>query len=407
MVAEPSSDTKGCVALGVTGSIAAYKAADLTSKLVQTAVDVRVLMTPGAAEFVHPGTFAALSRRPVVAGPWDERGPLSNLEALAQAADLYVVAPATANTLAKLALGIADNAVTAFALHHDGPLMVAPAMNPRMWGNAATEENCRRLRERGVRFLGPEPGRCACGEVGAGRLAAVPALLDAIHVQLAALRAGAAGRRLKLLVSAGPTREALDPVRFLSNRSSGKMGYAIAGVAAAAGHEVTLVSGPTALPTPLLCRRIDVVSAAEMADAIKDELPRCDVLVMAAAVADYRPAAASAQKIKKGQGGLAVELERTEDILASVAAMKRSGQKVMGFAAETQNLAQAARRKLERKRLDWIVANDVGRADVAFGSDENEVTVFWPGGEERLPRMLKTEVAARLVAIISQACGAG
>lgn len=400
-MAEPPADKKGCVALGVTGSIAAYKAADLTSKLVQTGVDVRVLMTDAAAKFVHPGTFAALSWRPVVTGLWGTAGRAPDLPALAAETDLYVVAPATANTLAKLAHGIADNAVTTFALLHDGPLLVAPAMNPRMWGNEATRRNCQRLRDRGVLFLDPEPGRCACGELGSGRLASVPQMLDCIHVQLAARRAPAAGRRLKLLVTAGPTREPLDPVRFLSNRSSGKMGYAVAGVAAAAGHEVTLVSGPTALPTPLLCRRIDVTTAAEMADAVRAELPACDALVMSAAVADFRPAAAADNKIKKGGAGLTVELERTEDILATVAGLKRPGQKVMGFAAETQNLAREARAKLERKRLDWIVANDVSRSDIAFGSDENEVTVLWPGGEERLPRMSKTELAARLVALIA------
>jgi phosphopantothenoylcysteine decarboxylase / phosphopantothenate---cysteine ligase len=212
---------------------------------------------------------------------------------------------------------------------------------------------------------------------------------------------GCATRPLKILVTAGPTREPLDPVRFLSNRSSGKMGTALAAVAAAAGHEVTLIAGPTDLPTPPRVRRMDVTTAAEMAAAVKREFPACDALLMTAAVADYRPRAVAAQKIKKGRGTLVLELERTEDILSSVAAIKRPGQRVMGFAAETERLADHAREKLARKRLDWIVANDVSRADIGFGSDLNEVTVFSPDGELPLPRMSKADLAARLLEIVA------
>lgn len=401
-MAEETGHPRRCVVLGVTGSIAAYKAAELTSQLVQGGVDVHVLMTDAAAKFVAPGTFAALCWHPVATGRW-QNAEAAGLDALAEKADVYVIAPATANILGKLARGMGDGAVSAFALLHDGPTLVAPAMNPRMWANAATQANCERLRERGVLFVGPDEGRCSCGEEGTGRLAPVEQILEAIRAQLVARELPTGGQPLKLLVTAGPTREALDPVRFLSNRSSGKMGTAIAAVAAAAGHDVVLVSGPTALPTPPLVRPISVTTAAEMADAVKSEFPRCDALIMCAAVADYRPCLAADQKIKKGNGALTIELERTEDILASIAETKRPGQRVMGFAAETKNLAAAAKEKLARKRLDWIVANDVSRPDIAFGSDMNEVTVFSPDGELKLPRMSKTDLAARLLRIVAAA----
>jgi len=401
-MAEHEEPRRGRVALGVTGSVAGCKAAELTSRLVRSGVDVRVLMTGRAARLVAPATFATLSRHPVAASLRDEAG--LGLEALASTTDLFVVAPATADCLAKMARGLADDPVTAFARLHRGPVLVAPSMDPHVWLHAATQANRQRLVERGVRFVEAGPGRVPGGEAGPGDLAAVEQLVEQVHVQLAA--GGEAGRRLRLLVTAGPTREAIDPVRFLSNRSSGKMGYAVAGVAAAAGHAVTLVSGPSALPTPLLCRRIDVTSAAEMAQAVKAEFPACDALVMAAAVADYRPRAAAGHKLHKADGPLTIELERTEDILESVAPARRPDQRVMGFAAETDRLLANARTKLLRKRLDWVVANDVSRADIGFGADENQVVVLSPDGEERLPRMSKVDLAARLVAIIAQSLDA-
>jgi len=401
-MAQAPSGMHGCVALGITGSISAHKAPDLTGQLVQAGVEVHVLMTPSGARLAAPAACAALSHHPVVTSLWSPEG--SRLDELADRADLFAVVPATANTLARLAHGIADDPVSAFALLHPGPTLVAPAMTPQMWLHPATQANCQRLRDRGVLFIGPVPDPRSRGETGLGRLAPLDHILGAIHTQLAAIGLRAdQGPRLRILVTAGPTREALDPVRFLSNHSSGRMGYAVAGVAAAAGHDVCLVSGPTALPTPLACRRIDVTSAAEMADAVRSEFPAADALIMAAAVADYRPRTPADHKLKKAPGPLTLELERTEDILATVAADRRPGQRVMGFAAETRDLLANARAKLESKRLDWVVANDVARPDIAFGSDANEVVVLSPDGEEHLPRMSKTDLAARLLAILTAA----
>ncbi len=395
------SESRGIVALGVTGSIAAYKAADLTSKLTQAGISVHVLMTQSATKLVQAQTFLTLSQNPVTTDLWDTPDWQPEHIALAEKAQVLIVAPATANFLGKLAHGIADDALSTYALSHSGPVIVAPAMNPRMWQHPAVQDNCRILRERGVVFVEPESGRVACGEEGTGRLASVETLLQTVQVQLAAATlADSAKKPLRILVTAGPTREDLDPVRFLSNRSSGKMGYAVAQVAAAAGCDTTLISGPTALPKPAGCRCIDVVSAADMAEAVKAEFEACDVLVMSAAVADFRSASVEKQKIKKGDNGLELSLVRTEDILASLATMRRPGQKIMGFAAETRDLAAAAQKKLERKKLDWIVANDVSRSDIGFASDQNEVTVFSQSGAQTLSAMPKIELAGHLLKII-------
>ncbi len=392
---DPAQPKPRAVVLGVCGSGEADRAGGLARELAQDGVELHVLMSEAAAKFIRPAAFAAVSRHPVLVGAHGA-DRLAALEALATRADLYAIAPATANTLAKLAHGLAEDAVSAFALLHDGPMILAPAVVAGAWASAATQANVRRLQERGAVFIGPGTG--AAEEPA--RMAPAEHILDAIRAQLVALDLPSGGRPLKVLITAGPTREAIDPVRFISNRSSGKMGTAIAAVAAAAGHDVTLISGPTSLPTPPLVRRLDVTTAAEMAEAVRSEFPRCHALVMAAAVADYRPSRAAAQKIKKGKGAMALELERTEDILASVAGLKQPHQHTMGFAAETENIAAAARDKLERKRLDWIVANDVSRSDIAFGSDANEVTVFTADGEEPLPRMSKLDLAARLLAIL-------
>ena len=392
---------RACVALGVTGSIAAYKAADLTSKLCQAGVDVRVLMTSSATRLVQPRTFLTLSRNPVITDLWEAPAWRPEHVALAEEADVLVVAPATANFLGKLAHGIADDALSTYALTHSGTVVVAPAMNPRMWRHRAVQANCRLLSDRGVRFVGPGSGRVACGDDGVGRMASVDEVFAVVRLELARARAGVGPcPPRRILVTAGPTQEAVDPVRYLTNRSSGKMGFAVAAAAVAGGHETVLVSGPCPLATPPFCRRVDVRTAAEMAEAVKREFESCDVLIMAAAVADYRPTAVAGAKLKKSDGPMTLSLERTEDILGGITGAKRDDQVVVGFAAETEDVVQAAREKLRRKRLDYIVANDVGRDDIGFGADVNQVTVISQEREWPLPVMPKHDVAVELLRIV-------
>ena len=391
---------QGTVVLGVTSSIAAYKAADLTSKLVQDGVDVRVVMTENATRLVAPHTFLTLSRNPVITSLWNTPAWQPRHIALAETADLLLVAPATANIIAKLAAGIADDALSTFAVAHEKTIVVAPAMNPRMWRSKTVQRNCGTLRENGVIFVDPEPGRVACsGDGEPGRLASVERIRETVLRQLRSARAGVDDRHAKqMLVTAGPTREAIDPVRFVTNRSSGKMGYAIADALAAKGHRVTLVSGPTQLPTPPGCQRIDVTSAAQMAAEVKEHFPACDGLFMAAAVADYQPAEASAGKLKKTAGELTLTLRRTEDILKTVSGMKKPNQVVVGFAAETQDVRENAQTKLREKHLDWLVANDVSRNDIGFASEANQAVLLGADGScEEWPRMPKTQLAAKLV----------
>ncbi len=398
---------KPCVVLGISGSIAAYKAAEIASALTKAGVDLRVIMTASATKLVQPQTFFTLSRNPVVTSLWETPEWEPEHVAMAERAALLVIAPATANILAKMAHGIADDALSSYVVSHDGPVMVAPAMNPRMWKQAAVQANVEILKARGVQFLGPDCGIVACGDVGVGRFVAPAVVVNAVRAQLEARKLAAAlaadGVRFKkrrIVVSAGPTREALDPVRCLTNRSSGKMGYALASVAAQAGHEVVLVSGPTALPRPAGCRIVEVESAEEMAAAVKAEFAKADLLIMSAAPADYRPAHAAASKIKKTGAALTLKLEPTEDILGAIAKSKKAGQKVAGFAAETERVAEFARAKLQKKKLDWIVANDVSRADIGFDSEQNEVEVHTAAGATiGMPKMDKLALAARLLAL--------
>ena len=400
-----ANGAKPCVVLGITGSIAAYKAAEITSSLTKAGVDVTVIMTDSATKLVQPQTFFTLSRNPVVTSLWDAPEWEPEHIALAERAALLVIAPATANILAKMAHGIADDALSSYIVSHTGPVMVAPAMNPRMWKQPAVQANVEILKERGVQFLGPDTGIVACGDVGTGRFVAPAVVVNAVLAQIEAQRLmqalaadGVRARRKKIVVSAGPTREALDPVRCLTNRSSGKMGYAIASVAAQAGHDVVLVSGPVCLPPPAGCRVIGVETTAEMAAAVKAEFAKADLLIMSAAPADYRPAKVSAAKIKKTGAALTVKLEPTEDILGTIAKQKKAAQKVVGFAAETERVAEFAKAKLEKKRLDWIVANDVSRQDIGFDSDQNEVEVHSTSGATiGLPKMDKLRLAGRLL----------
>ncbi len=386
------------IVLGVTGGIAAYKAADLASKLVQAGATVDVVMTEAATRFVGPLTFQALTGRPVHIDPFRllERTEMPHLS-LAQRAHLLVIAPATANTLAKLAHGLADNLLCAVALATRAPLVLAPAMDTDMWEHPATRENLEVLRRRGAWIVGPGEGRLASGRIGRGRMAEVNEILGTIRLVLG--RDGPlAGKRV--LVTAGGTQEPLDPVRYLGNRSSGKMGYALAQAALDRGATVTLVTAPTALPAPVGAERVEVRTAGEMRDAVLAAVPECDILVMAAAVADFRPAEVVGQKIKKEAAGLTLRLERTPDILAEVAVERERGGRpglVIGFAAETEDLLRHARAKLEAKRLDLIVANDVSSPDSGFGVDTNRVILLDRHGlEQALPLLPKEEVAGRI-----------
>jgi phosphopantothenoylcysteine decarboxylase/phosphopantothenate--cysteine ligase len=398
------------IVLGITGGIAAYKAADLASKLTQAGARVDVVMTAAATRFIAPLTFQALTGRPVYTDLWTPT-PETALPhiALGEAADLVVIAPATADFLAKMAHGLADDLLSTLCLAARAPILVAPAMDMGMWAHPATQENVARLRARGVEIIGPAYGRMASGLEGWGRMVEPAELLG--HIRRALGRNGPlAGRRV--VVTAGPTYEPIDPVRFVGNRSSGKQGFALAQAALDRGAEVVLIAGPVALETPVGARRIDVGTAAEMAEAVWREAEAADVLLMAAAVADYRPAQSQPFKIKRGEG-LALELIPTVDILAGVAARRASAGKphvIVGFAAETRDLLENAQAKLRAKGLDLIVANDVTEPGAGFAVDTNRVTLIDARGRiEPLPLMSKAAVAEaildRVVALLSATGG--
>ncbi len=386
------------ILLGVTGSIAAYKSAELVRRLAEAGATVQVVMTDAAQAFVTPFTLQTLSGRPVHTALMDAdaEAVMGHIEQ-ARWADLILIAPASANFIAKLAQGEADDLLSAICLASEAPLSVAPAMNRQMWANAATQQNVATLAARGVRLLGPAAGEQACGEVGEGRLLEPEQIVTicAEQFQVGLL----AGRRL--LITAGPTQEDIDPVRYLSNRSSGKMGFALAAAAVEAGARVTLISGPVALATPERVTRIDVRSAEEMLTAVQANIESQDVLIAAAAVADYRPLQVAAQKIKKQAGGAQLSLEQTPDILATISAEK-GDLFVVGFAAETEQLEENARLKLEKKSLDMIAANRVGEAQGGFESDENALSVLWQGGGLTLPMVSKEKLARLLIEIVAE-----
>lgn len=380
------------VVLGITGSIAAYKGADLASKLTQEGASVDVVMTRESREFVTTLTFASLTGRVVISDMFDiSGGPRISHVELGNRADIVVIAPATANVIAKLAAGIADDELTCVVLASEAPLLIAPAMHAAMYRNKATRENIAKLKARGVTFVGPAEGRLASGGYGAGRFVDASEVIGAVHLVLG--RSGdLAGRHV--VVTAGGTQEPIDPVRHITNRSSGKMGYAIAVAARDRGAEVTLVSGPVALPKPYGVKVVAVNTAVEMLEAVSRATERADALIMAAAVGDYRVAHASTHKIKKGQGALALELTPNPDILKRV-----NGKFIkVGFAAESEDLVLNARKKLKEKSLDLIVANDITAADSGFGSDQNRVSIIDKLGKvEDLPLQLKSAVANRIL----------
>jgi phosphopantothenoylcysteine decarboxylase/phosphopantothenate--cysteine ligase len=386
------------IVVGISGGIAAYKSAELVRLLRQADAEVRVVMTAAATEFITPLTLQALSGNPVHTTLLDTaaEAAMGHIE-LARWADAVLVAPASANCLARLAYGMADDLLSTLCLATEAPLFVAPAMNRVMWAHPATQANCELLQQRGVILLGPAEGDLACGETGAGRMLEAAELVDALcdyWQQQGPLRGTC------VLVTAGPTREAIDPVRYISNHSSGKMGYAVAAAAGAAGAEVILVSGPTQLPVPPGVNRIDVESAAQMAAAVQENVARCQIFISVAAVADYRPVAVAQEKIKKRDTGMDLALERTDDILAAVATAQPRPFTV-GFAAETHNLERYARDKLQQKGLDMIAANLVG-GGLGFDADENALTIIWPDGQRQIERADKTVVAKELIEVIAE-----
>jgi phosphopantothenoylcysteine decarboxylase/phosphopantothenate--cysteine ligase len=389
------------VLLGVTGGIAAYKSPDLVRRLRERGAEVIVVMTDGATHFVTPTTFQAVSGHPVRSGLWDEaaEAAMGHIE-LARWADQVLIAPASADFLARFAAGMADDLLTTLCLATDAPIAVAPAMNRLMWSNAATRNNVARLTSRGVAVLGPGSGDQACGETGDGRMLEPTEIAEALAGDLADSLLPAAGplSGRKVVVTAGPTREPIDPVRYITNRSSGKMGYAVAAAARAAGAEVVLVSGPVSLPTPDGVTRIDVETAAAMHEAVQEAVADADIFIGAAAVVDYGPAVVADHKIKKKDETMRLELNRVTDVLAEVAA-RPDRPFVVGFAAETQDLETHARAKLENKRLDMIAANLVGPG-VGFDCDHNTLRVLWADGSKDLGQAPKSELAGRLIAAI-------
>lgn len=393
------------VVVGVSGGIAAYKSPDLVRRLQDRGAAVRVILTPNAARLVSPLALAAVSGNPVIIEQWGDpsHGGVDHIE-LARWADVMLVAPATADILAKLAVGIADDALTTYAVAHRGPLVVAPSMNTFMLRHPTVQANLATLRARGVHVLDPDSGLLACGDEGVGRMPEIAELVDAVTSLVGPH--DLAGCRI--LVTAGPTREPIDPVRFLSNRSSGKMGYAIAAAAARRGADVTLVSGPVSLSVPAEVAVERVGTAVEMLAAVERLAPSHEVLVMAAAVADFSVREPVAKKIKKGgRGAMQLDLERTPDILEAVASFVRRPF-VVGFAAETDDVERNAREKLEKKGVDLLVANDVSDPSIGFESDSNEVTIFSADGATiPVERDSKTKIAGRILDEVVRRIGKG
>ena len=390
------------VVLAVTGSIAVYKVVELARRLTQSGATVQVIMTPGATQFVQPLTFQALTYRPVeveMFGTFDDRA--TGHVAMGQQADVIVVAPATAHTIARLANGFADDLIGTTVLASHAPLVIAPAMETHMWANPATQANVATLRDRGAIIVEPESGELASGLVGQGRLASVEAISAAIEEALSTSTA-LAGRRV--IVTAGPTLEPIDPVRVVTNRSSGKMGYAVAAAAQRAGAEVTLVSGPTALRAPAGVTTVAIETAQELSDAVLAALPGADAVIMAAAIADYRPARPADRKLKKREQGdtMSIDMTRTADVLQAIVAGRDPRTIVVGFKAETGDAIAEASRMLREKKLDLVVANDVTAKGSEFGSDTDQVTLVSADGVEALPLLSKHEVARRLVAKIAE-----
>ena len=388
------------IVLGITGGIAAYKAPDLVRRLRERGAEVQIVMTASAEEFVTATALQAVSGRPIRANLWDKEAEaaMSHIE-LARWADAVLIAPATAEVMARIVSGGAPDLLTTICLATEAPIALAPAMNHVMWSNPATEANREVLEERGIHIIGPGIGSQACGETGAGRMLQPDAIAAAVFNFTGGKGEGLLEGR-KLVITAGPTREAIDPVRYITNRSSGKMGYAVASAAAAQGADVVLVSGPVNLPEPHGMEVIMVESADEMYAAALDAVGDADIFIAAAAVADYRPATVVDKKIKKNDEEMSIDLVRCPDILASVAALDNAPF-TMGFAAETENVVEYARGKLTKKKLNMIVANRVG-SDCGFDRDDNAATVLWNAGEKIFPTSSKVDLARNLIELVAE-----
>lgn len=383
------------VVLGVTGGIAAYKIANLASMLVKQHANVRVIMTQNATNFITPTTFETLTGKKCLVDTFDRNFEFQvEHVSLAKQADIFMIAPATANVIAKVAHGLADDMLTTTFLACRSPKYIVPAMNTQMYENPITQDNLNLCRKYGMHVIEPASGYLACGDTGAGKMPEPETLFEYILQELACEK-DLAGK--KVLVTAGPTREAIDPVRYITNHSTGKMGYAIARAAARRGAEVTLVSGPVDLKAPLGVRLVPVISAKDMFDAVTSVSAEQDAIIKAAAVADYRPAVVGAEKTKKSDGNMNIELERTDDILAWLGAHRREEQVLCGFSMETQNMLENSRAKLAKKNVDMIVANSLRTAGAGFGTDTNLVTVITKDGAEELELMSKDQVAHELL----------
>lgn len=384
-----------CVVLGVTGSIAAYKIANLASALVKLHADVNVIMTKNATNFINPITFETLTGNKCLVDTFD-RNFQFNVEhvALAKRADIFLVAPASANVIGKIAGGIADDMLTTTIMACKAPKLISPAMNTNMFENPIVQDNLKKLRSYGYEVIQPASGYLACGDTGAGKMPE-PETLLAYILRTIACEKDMVGK--KVLVTAGPTQEPVDPVRFITNHSTGKMGYAIAENCMRRGAEVTLVSGPVQIASPLCVRLIPVVTAADMASAVKECYQKQDIIIKTAAVADYRPAHPADEKVKKKDAESVLELERTEDILAYLGAHRRDGQFICGFSMETENMLENSRAKLAKKNVDMIVANNLKVAGAGFGTDTNVVTIITKDDNRQLERMSKAAVAASIV----------
>lgn len=388
------------VLLGVTGGIAAYKSASLASMLVKAGAEVRVLMTENAKNFINPITFESLTGHKCVSDTFDRNFEFKvEHVALAQKADVVMIAPATANVMAKLAHGIADDMLTTTVLACRCPKIIAPAMNTAMYENPVTQDNMELLRKYGMEIVEPSCGYLACGDTGAGKMPE-PELLFEYICRGCAFAKDMEG--IKVLVTAGPTQEAIDPVRYITNHSTGKMGYSIARVCAMRGAKVTLVTGKTAIEPPEFVEVVPVVSAKEMYDAVTARSEAMDIIIKAAAVADYRPAYVSEEKVKKSEGNMSIPLERTDDILKFLGEHKKEGQFLCGFSMETENMIENSKKKLDKKKLDMIVANNLKVKGAGFGTDTNIVTIITKDGQKELPMMEKEEVAACLLDQILQ-----
>ncbi|SHO57625.1 bifunctional phosphopantothenoylcysteine decarboxylase/phosphopantothenate--cysteine ligase CoaBC [Vibrio quintilis] len=389
------------ILLGISGGIAAYKCAELTRRLIEHGAHVRVVMTEAAQEFITPLTMQAVSGQPVASSLFDPAAEASmgHIE-LAKWADLVLLAPATADLIARVAAGMGNDLLSTLVLATDSPVALAPAMNQQMYRNTATQENLATLKTRGFTIWGPAAGEQACGDTGPGRMLEPMAL---VH-ECEAFFGDETLTCKRVLITAGPTREAIDPVRYLTNHSSGKMGFALAEAAARSGAEVTLIAGPVNQPTPAGVIRINVESAEQMHQAVMETAPSHDIFIGCAAVADYRPEQIAEQKIKKTaeNDALTIRMVKNPDIIASVASLNQNRPFTVGFAAETQDVATYARNKLTAKNLDMICANDVSLSDQGFNSDQNALHVFWAGGEKLLPRTSKSQLAHELISLISE-----